>query len=117
MEKKAIKINPHDVKPMSLSQRVIYKMIDPTTVGSEDLTFGMVVVEPGGTCEPGHSHDDQEEIFFCLTGNGIVIADDDHRQISIQPKDAVFFPKGVYHTVKNPYNTPLEVLWIIAPAR
>ncbi len=90
-------------------------MVDPTTVGSKHLTFGMVVVEPGGTCEPGHSHEDQEEIFFCLTGNGVVIADEDHKEIPIGPKDAVFFPLGVYHSLKNPYNTPLEILWIISP--
>ena len=114
--KNAIKINPNDVEPIPLSQRVNYKLIDPTTVGSQHLTFGMVVVEPGGTCEPGHYHDDQEEIFFCLTGKGIVIADEDHKEIHIAPKDAVFFPKGVYHSIKNPYNTPLEALWIISPA-
>ncbi|MGQ9631617.1 MAG: cupin domain-containing protein [bacterium] len=115
-ERRAIKVNPHDVEPIPLSQRVNFKLIDPTTVGSKHLTFGMVVVEPGGTCEPGHTHDDQEEIFFCLTGNGIVIADDDHKEIPIGPKDAVFFPTGVYHSIKNPYNTPLEALWIISPA-
>ena len=115
-EEKAIKINPHDVEPIVLSQRINYKLIDPTTVNSKHLTFGMVVVEPGGTCEPGHKHDDQEEIFFCLTGNGIVIADDDRKEIPIGPKDAVFFPMGVYHSIKNPYNTPLEAVWIISPA-
>ena len=115
-EKKAIKVNPHDVETIPLSQRVNHKMVDPTTVGSEHLTFGMVIVEPYGTCEPGHFHDDQEEIFFCLTGNGVVIADDDRKEIPIGPKDAVFFPIGVYHSIKNPNNTPLEALWIISPA-
>ena len=114
--KKAIKINPNDCDPIKLSNRVNFKMIDPTTVGSKHLTFGMVVVEPGGTCEPGHFHKDQEEIFFCLNGNGIVIADEDKKEIPISPKDAVFFPKNVYHSIKNPYNTPLEALWIISPA-
>lgn len=113
---KAIKVNPNDGEPIVLSQRVNYKMVDPTTVGSKHLTFGMVIVEPGGTCEPGHVHDDQEEIFFCLTGNGVVIADDDHKEISISPKDAVFFPMGTYHSIKNPHKIPLEALWIISPA-
>ena len=114
--KRAIKVNPHEVDTIPLSQRVNYKMVDPTTCGSEHLTFGMVIVEPFGTCEPGHFHDDQEEIFFCLTGNGVVIADDDRKEIPIGPKDAVFFPIGVYHSIKNPNNTPLEALWIISPA-
>lgn len=115
-EPKAVKVNPHDVEAMQYSQRVNYKMVDPTTVGSKHLTFGMVVVEPGGTCEPGHHHDDQEEIFFCLTGNGVVIANDPPEEIPIGPKDAVFFPIGTYHSIKNPNNTPLEALWIISPA-
>jgi mannose-6-phosphate isomerase-like protein (cupin superfamily) len=113
---KVIKTNPNDCEPIVLNQRVNFKMIDPTTVGSKHLTFGMVVVEPGGTCEPGHDHDDQEEIFFCLTGNGIVIADDDRKEIPIAPKDAVFMPIGTYHSIKNPNKTPLEALWIIGPA-
>ena len=117
MEKrKAIKVNPYDNEPIVLSQRVNYKMVDPTTVNSEHLTFGMVIVEPGGTCEPGHVHDDQEEIFFCHKGKGVVIADGNHREIPIEPKDAVFFPKGVFHSIKNPYDEPLEALWIISPA-
>jgi len=114
--KKAVKVNPNDCDPIKLTNRVNFKMIDPTTVGSKHLAFGMVVVEPGGTCEPGHFHEDQEEIFFCLNGNGIVIADEDKKEIPISPKDAVFFPKNVYHSIKNPNNTPLEALWIISPA-
>jgi mannose-6-phosphate isomerase-like protein (cupin superfamily) len=113
---KAVKVNPNDVEPIPLSQRVNFKLIDPTTVGSKHLTFGMVVIEPGGTAEPGHSHDDQEEIFFCLTGKGIVIVDDDRKEMQIEPKDAVFFPIGVYHGIRNPFKTPLEALWIISPA-
>jgi mannose-6-phosphate isomerase-like protein (cupin superfamily) len=113
---KAIKVNPNDCEPIVLSQRVNFKMVDPTTVGSKHLTFGMVIVEPGGTCEPGHTHDDQEEIFFCLNGKGIAIADDDRKEIPIEPKDAVFFPMGTFHSIKNPYKTPLEALWIISPA-
>jgi len=112
----AVKVNPNLCEPIVLSERVNFKMVDPTTVGSKHLTFGMVIVEPGGTCEPGHVHDDQEEIFFCLTGNGIVIADDDRKEIPIGPKDAVFFPIGTYHSIKNPNKTPLEALWIISPA-
>ena len=115
-KKKAIKVSPKDAERIVLSQRVNYKLVDPTTVGSKHLTFGMVVVEPGGTCEPGHSHDDQEEIFFCLSGKGVVIADDDHKEIPIEPKEAVFFPIGVYHSIKNLQDIPLEALWIISPA-
>jgi mannose-6-phosphate isomerase-like protein (cupin superfamily) len=114
--RKAAKINPHDVTPIVLKHRTNYKLVDPTTVGSERLTFGMVVVEPGGICEPGHSHEVQEEIFFCVSGNGIVIVNEPHEEWPVGPLDAVYFPPHTYHCLRNPHNTPLTMLWIMSPA-
>jgi len=112
---RALKVSAFDCEKVKLSQRVNFKMIDPTTCGSKQLSFGMVIVEPRGTCEPGHIHDDQEEIFYCLSGKGVVIADDARREIPIAPHDAVFFKPGVYHSIKNPADLPLEALWILSP--
>ena len=112
----AIKVSPYEAEPLVFAQRVNYKLVDPTTVGSKHLTFGMVIVEPGGVCNPGHAHDEQEEIFFCLSGAGVVIAGDKREELEIHPWDAVFFPPHVYHNLKNPSNIPLVVLWIQSPA-
>jgi len=106
-------VNPEDVEPVRLSQRTNFKLVDPTTVNSEHLTFGMVIVDPRGVCKPGHSHADQEEIFFCIRGEGVVILDGE--RVKIKPYDAVFIPAGVFHELENPNKTPLEVLWIISP--
>ena len=113
---KATKISPHYVKePQVLKHRVNYKMVDPTILDTKQFTFGMVVVEPEGVCEPGHAHEEQEEIMFALTGKGVIIVGDEKEEIEIGPKEGVFVPKCVYHGVKNPYNTPFEMLWIISP--
>jgi mannose-6-phosphate isomerase-like protein (cupin superfamily) len=111
-----VKVNPYDVEIIKLSQRDNYKLIDPTTVGSKNLTFGMVIVEPGGICEPGHEHDEQEEIFFCISGRGVVIVGDDKEEWTINQFEAVFLPPGTYHNLRNPTNFPLQVLWIQSPA-
>ncbi|BBB47261.1 cupin domain-containing protein [Pelolinea submarina] len=116
MNVKPMKVNPYEVEPIILSQRINYKLIDPTTVGSKNLTFGMVVVEPEGICEPGHDHEEQEEIFFCLSGEGVVLIGDDKAEWNIKPNDAVFIPPHTYHNLKNPYKFPLCVLWIQSPA-
>lgn len=113
---KPVKISPYEVEQIVLSQRVNYKLVDPTTVGSKNISFGIVVVEPFGICEPGHAHDDQEEIFFCLNGKGTVIIGDAMEEWSIEPRDAVFIPPYTYHNLKNPGNFPLEVVWIQSPA-
>ena len=39
-------VNSEDVKPIKLSQRMNFKLIDPATVNSKHLTFGMVIVDP-----------------------------------------------------------------------
>jgi mannose-6-phosphate isomerase-like protein (cupin superfamily) len=116
MERKPRKVSPFEVETIDLAHRVNYKLIDPTTVGSKNLTFGMVVVEPGGICEPGHDHDEQEEIFFCLSGKGIVLIGQDREKWAIQQYDAVFIPPFTYHNLVNESNFPLTVLWIQSPA-
>ena len=110
-----VKVNPFEVDPIILSQRVNYKLVDPTTVGSKNISFGIVVVEANGICEPGHDHDDQEEIFFCMNGEGVVIIGDDKEEWPVKPWDAVFIPPKTYHNLRNPTNLPLIVLWIQSP--
>lgn len=116
MQQKPQKVSPFDVETINLAHRVNYKLIDPTTVGSKYLTFGMVVVEPGGVCEPGHDHNEQEEIFFCLSGRGVVLIGDNHEKWKIEQYDAVFIPPHTYHNLVNESNLPLFVLWIQSPA-
>jgi mannose-6-phosphate isomerase-like protein (cupin superfamily) len=116
MQLKPQKISPFNVKTINLAHRVNYKLIDPTTVGSKNLTFGMVIVEPGGICEPGHDHLEQEEIFFCLMGKGVVLIGKEHEKWNIDPYDAVFIPPMTYHNLANESNMPLYVLWIQSPA-
>ncbi len=90
--------------------------------GAEDLAcaelhpIDAIVVEPGGVCEPGHDHLEQEEIFFCLTGKGIVLIGENHEKWNIDQYDAVFIPPGTYHNLVNESNMPLFVLWIQSPA-
>jgi len=116
MNVKPAKVNPFEVEPIILSQRINYKLVDPTTVGSKNITMGMVVVEPGGICEPGHDHVDQEEVFFCVNGEGVVLIGDAHEEWVMKPYDAVFIPPHTYHNLKNASNMPLTVIWIQSPA-
>ena len=116
MQYKPQKISPVNVETINLAHHVNYKLIDPTTVGAKNFSFGMVVVEPGGVCEPGHAHTEQEEIFFCLSGKGCVLIGDDHEKWEIEQYDAVFIPPTTYHNLINESNMPLFVLWIQSPA-
>lgn len=113
--KKGIIIKPETLKPMKVSGRVNYKYVDPTTVDSDDITFGLCVMEPGGEGRPGQSHSDQEEVLYILSGNGIAVLNDDKEEFKFRPMDVVYIPRGTYHLVKNPNSIPLQLLWIISP--
>ena len=77
----------------------------------------MVVVEPGGICEPGHDHDEQEEIFFCLSGEGVVLIGEGTREMGHPAIRCCFYPPGTYHNSgeTNPISRYI-VLWIQSPA-
>jgi mannose-6-phosphate isomerase-like protein (cupin superfamily) len=111
----AIKIKQEDVQSVVLSQRVNYKLVEEANTGAKNLGVGIVVVEPGGVCEPGDAHSDQEEAMFCLSGEGVIIVGDQGKEITIKPRDLVYIKPGTYHKIKNPNIQPLEVMWIISP--
>ena len=110
------KVRFQDTAPQVLKWRKFYKMVDTDSVGSKQITCGIAVVEPGGICEPGHSHTDQEEVVFCLTGKGVLVLGDDRERVELSPREAIFIPPFVYHRVDNPSSAPFEILSILSPA-
>jgi mannose-6-phosphate isomerase-like protein (cupin superfamily) len=114
-KRRAIIIKPKDLEPMHYSGRDNYKIVDPTTVESENLTFGLCVMKPFGEGKPMQVHDDQEEVMFVLSGNGTVVLNDEKEELEINPMDAIYVPKGAYHMLKNSSDVPLQVLWILSP--
>jgi len=111
----AVRISQSDIQPVVLSGRLNYKLVEEATTGAKSLGVGLVVVEPGGVCEPGDAHSDQEEALFCLSGEGVVIVGEAGLEIAIKPRDTVYIKPGTYHKLKNPHTSPLEVLWVISP--
>lgn len=70
------------------------------TVGTEDLIFVMSDFAPGEGLEP-HAHETQEEVYYCISGNGTVWYEEDNKETEIVPGVALWVPKGVKHFVKN----------------
>lgn len=49
-----------------------------------------------------------------MTNKGILVLGGDREEIEIGPKDAVFIPPHTYHSIKNPYNVSVEILFILS---
>lgn len=93
-------------------KRVIKHLSTPWTLGSKHLWVGTSTVEPGNKTN-AHSHDINEEVFYCVSGTGIMIVDDE--QIEYTPGTVVFCPPGTVHQVVNTGNVPLKSVCSVSP--
>lgn len=72
--------------------------------------FNIITLDPG--CSIGtHTHDKEEEIYYILSGTGVV--DDNGRMVRVEPGDAIKTGNGESHSIKNDGNEPLVFLAVI----
>jgi mannose-6-phosphate isomerase-like protein (cupin superfamily) len=106
-----------DTDPRSLRAQVgtdqkvfrdTYYLIDRTKGPSLRLTTGYTTVYPNGTTT-GHAHDDMEEVYFFVSGEGVMVVGDD--EFPVKAGDALYVPPGAYHTTYQTGLYPLVILW------
>jgi mannose-6-phosphate isomerase-like protein (cupin superfamily) len=80
--------------------------------GPGDLVSALRVFElcrmPVGTSIGEHLHDDTEEIYFVLSGTGVMTLDGEEREV--RAGDAVLTQPLARHGIRNPGPDELEVL-------
>jgi mannose-6-phosphate isomerase-like protein (cupin superfamily) len=59
----------------------------------------MVIIEPGKATHL-HKHDDVEQIFYIIEGNGVLIAGPDKKEYSVRPAQVVKIPPSTLHTIR-----------------
>lgn len=89
--------------------RDTYYLIDNTNSTSKRLTMGHTTIYPTGTTT-GHTHADREEVYFVISGEGIMVIGEE--RINIKPGDGLYVPPGLFHTTIQKGNQPLVVLWV-----
>ena len=89
--------------------RDTYFLIDPEISPSQKLKMGHTIIYPTGKTT-GHVHDDMEEVYFVVSGEGIMKIGDD--EFPIKTGDAFYVPPGEYHTTYQKGNLPLTVVWV-----
>lgn len=77
--------------------------------------FTMVeVITPPGGGPPPHCHTREDEWFFILEGR--IELWQDGQWSEVPPGTAVFLPRNIPHTYRNPGSTPLRMIVHVAPA-
>src|SRR5512139_3467206 len=93
-------------------QRMIRHIIAPWTVGSKNLWVGTAAVDPGFTSNP-HSHDDNEEVFYCVSGRGRIRVDDE--EMPLEPGATIYVPPKCVHQLINDGDEILKVVSAVSP--
>ena len=89
--------------------RDTYYLIDAKNSPSRRLTIGHTTVYPTGSTT-GHSHDNMEEVYYVVSGEGTMVVGDD--EYPVKQGDALYVPPGEFHTTIQKGNLPLVLVWV-----
>ena len=105
-------VESEDVSTQLFDWGTLKWMAAPEVNGSERLSAGVVLLEPGKGHEL-HDHPDSDEVLFFVGGEGEQTVDGDTREVSAG--DMVYIPAGVEHGTQNTGWEPLKLLAVYAP--
>ena len=91
----------------------IRPLIDRTTSNIKLCSLAEEVL-PVGAKVTSHFHKETEEIYYILSGRGLMTVGDEVREVA--SGDAIFIPTGQRHTLENNGDAPLTLLLVCGPA-
>lgn len=69
---------------------------------------------PPGKIVPPHYHEVLEEIYYILSGSGVMTVGEESREVS--SGDAIFIPKNHVHSLTNTGEEDMKLLLVCGPA-
>jgi mannose-6-phosphate isomerase-like protein (cupin superfamily) len=91
----------------------IRPLIDRTTSGVTQCSLAEEMLPVGCEVIP-HHHREIEEIYYLVSGSGLMTVGDDTREVSAG--DAVYVPRGCRHTLRNTGSEPIKLILVCGPA-
>jgi oxalate decarboxylase/phosphoglucose isomerase-like protein (cupin superfamily) len=107
-------IDPAALPTMTFDWGVIKPLVATDNTDDPAVSMMHVVLLPGQGHER-HNHPDSDEILYFLSGEGDQMVDDGE-PFTVRPGQAVFIPKGAFHSTINRGWEPMAILAIYAPA-
>jgi quercetin dioxygenase-like cupin family protein len=96
------------IKDLDNATRIV--LIDKDTVGAEDITFAHCKFEAKTSSHKRHIHKEAEEVIYILSGRGMSGVRD--TEMEMGKGDTMFIPRGEVHWFYNPYDEPVEMIFI-----
>ena len=107
-------IDPAALPTMTFDWGVIKPLVATDNTDDPAVSMMHVVLLPGQGHER-HNHPGSDEILYFLSGQGDQMVDDGE-PFPVRPGQAVFIPKGAFHSTINRGWEPMAILAIYAPA-
>ncbi|MEI6500425.1 MAG: cupin domain-containing protein [Armatimonadota bacterium] len=96
----------------TLDGSLIRELVRPERAGSHNLSLAEATIAPGQTTHR-HRHRQSEEIYYVLSGEGIVEVA--ARKTAVKAGDAVLIPVGAEHCALSLGDVPLRLLCACSP--
>lgn len=91
----------------------IRPLIDRTTSPVTQCSLAEETLPPGRSVTP-HHHEVLEEIYYILSGSGVMTIGDEQREVGTG--DAIYIPKHQRHTLTNTGGEEMKILLVCGPA-
>ncbi|MCL2618445.1 MAG: cupin domain-containing protein [Defluviitaleaceae bacterium] len=89
---------------------VVSHVMEKTELLANCRLFARIRLDPG--CSIGwHTHDQEEEVYYILSGEAVV--NDDGVIRTVYPGDSVYTGNGGSHSIENQGSEPMEFLGVI----
>ena len=88
-------------------------LIDRTTSGITRCSLAEEILPPGCAVTP-HHHREIEEIYYVVSGSGLMTVGDETREVTAG--DAVYVPPGHRHTLRNTGSEAIKLILVCGPA-
>jgi len=101
------------VEMKALPGRDLRWLFTPESGVSESFSFNVVVIKPGNTVKPAHSHPNHEELIYIVSGEGKAYIDGE--VYPVHGGTAVLFPKKSIHMLRNSGSEDMKVACFFMP--
>src|ERR1044072_6868067 len=91
----------------------IRPLVDRTTSDITRCSLAEETLPPGRAVTP-HHHREIEEIYYILSGRGVMTVGDEKREVAAG--DCIYVPRRSRHTLENTGAEPMKLLLVCGPA-
>ena len=91
----------------------IRPLIDRTTSAITQCSLAEETLPPGCAVTP-HHHREIEEIYYVVSGQGLMTVGDETREVNAG--DAIYVPRNHQHSLNNTGSEPIRLILVCGPA-